>query len=145
MDGTLKGKVCFCVERRVCFGESSASCWKNNLQCKYWKWPRMNCANGNSCYRIVVLNTADSYSVVYVHYVTKILLKNVKKLWFAAWIDVCTSDGLTDWPFILYTDLICQLPRSKHNIWGTSLLAPYTNITINSNWVRNIALVISTS
>lgn len=31
-----------------------------------------------SCYRIVVLITADSYSVVYVHYVTKILLNNVK-------------------------------------------------------------------
>lgn len=43
------------------------------LQWKYWKWPRMDCANGNSCYRIVVLITADSYSVVYVHYVTKIL------------------------------------------------------------------------
>lgn len=64
---------CVFVKKRVWFGESSVSCW-NSLQCKYmyWKWPRTDCANGNSCYRIVLI-TVDRYSLVYVYYITKIL------------------------------------------------------------------------
>lgn len=99
MNGTLKGKVCFCVERRVCFGESSASCWKKNLQWKYWKWPKMDCANGNSCYRIVVLITADSYSVVYVYFeqrfywiTLKTMIRSMDRCLYQWWINGLTID-----------------------------------------------------
>lgn len=90
---------CVFMKRRVCFGESSASCWKFFLQWKYWKWPRMDCANGNSCYRIVVLITADSYSVVYVYFeqrfywiTLKTMIRSMDRCLYQWWINGLTID-----------------------------------------------------
>lgn len=98
MNGTLKGKVCFREKARV-FWWKFCFVLKIFLQCKYWKWPRMDCANDNSCYRIVVLITADSYSVVYVYFeqrfywiTLKTMIRSMDRCLYQWWINGLTID-----------------------------------------------------